>query len=156
MLEIHIPGYRELHLQYIVSDYNGTLAFDGVLIPKTIPLIRKLSEHLEIHVVTADTFGDAEESLSGLPVTLAILPPGEQDKEKREYVEKLGANRVVSLGNGRNDKLMLREAALGICLLQAEGASVEALVTADVVCHSAMEALELLLNPKRLIATLRS
>ena len=62
---------------------------------------------------------------------------------------------TVCIGNGRNDSLMLKEAALGICLIQAEGANVVSLLNADIACKSAKDALELLLNPKRLIATLR-
>jgi soluble P-type ATPase len=156
MIAIDIPGHGELGLCAMVCDYNGTLARDGVLIPETAPLIRKLSTDLEIHVVTADTFGLAAENLRPLPVTLTILPPGRQDKAKADYVTQLGARSTVCLGNGRNDMLMLKDAALGICLVEAEGACVHTLKAADVVCRSAGDALSLLLNPKRLVATLRT
>ncbi len=155
MIEINIPGHGNLSLKYIVSDYNGTLACDGKLFPEIDPLIRKLSADLEIHVITADTFGIAKKQLSDLPVKLAILPQHNQDQGKLDYIKKLGVSSVISLGNGRNDKLMLRESALGICLLQAEGSNVQSLLESDIVCRSAKDALELFLNPKRLIATLR-
>ncbi len=155
MIEINIPGHGKLCLKYIVSDYNGTLACDGKLLPEIDPLIRKLSTGIEIHVITADTFGIAEKQLSGLPVKLVILPQENQDNGKLDYIKKLGVSSVVSLGNGRNDKLMLKESALGICLLQTEGSNVMSLMESDIVCKSAKDALELLLNPKRLIATLR-
>jgi soluble P-type ATPase len=51
---------------------------------------------------------------------------------------------------------MVKEAALGIAVIEKEGAAVETLLAADIVCGNILDALELLLNPKRLIATLRS
>ncbi len=156
MIAINIPGHSELHLNYRVSDYNGTLACDGILFPEIVPLLQALSDKLEIHVITADTFGLAGKNLSGLPVTLAILSKENQQAQgKLDYVEQLGLTSAVCLGNGRNDELMLREAALGVCLLQAEGTNVRTLLSADVVCQSAADALNLLLKPKRLVATLR-
>ena len=62
----------------------------------------------------------------------------------------------MAVGNGRNDRLMLKEAALGIAVLQAEGAAAEALLAADVVAPDILAALDLLLAPEGLIATLRS
>jgi len=156
MLKIDIPGRRELHLRWLISDYNGTLARDGALLPEVIPLIRSLSAQLQFHIVTADTFGLAAKALGGLPVKLTILPPDHQDQRKLEYVRQFRADFVVCLGNGRNDRLMLREAALGICVMEAEGTCVQTLQEADVVSRSAKDALELLLNPKRLIASLRT
>jgi soluble P-type ATPase len=51
---------------------------------------------------------------------------------------------------------MLQAAALGIAVILQEGIAVETLVTADVVCKDIISALELLTNPLRLTATLRS
>ncbi len=155
MLKIDIPGTGELRLRYLVMDYNGTIARDGTLIPEVAPLIRALAADLEAHVVTADTFGQAAANVRTLPVRLEILPADRQDLAKAEYVRRLGAEAAVCLGNGRNDAGMLREAALGICVVEAEGASVPAMQAADIVCRSAREALELLRTPQRLIATLR-
>ena len=107
MLSVDIPGYGVLRLRWLISDFNGTLACDGKLIPEVIPLIRLVSEDLAIHVVTADTFGLAEAQLSGLPVKLTILAPHGQDQGKLDYVRQLGAQYAVCLGNGRNDMLML-------------------------------------------------
>jgi soluble P-type ATPase len=105
--------------------------------------------------VTADTFGFAGAELRGLPATLKLLPPGKQDDAKLAFVQELGAKNCFCVGNGRNDKLMLAESAIGVCLIQKEGASAATLASADIVCVSIIDALELLLNPKRLIATLR-
>lgn len=156
MLDVDIPGRGKLRVTYLVSDYNGTLACDGHLIEGVAALIREVSSILEIHVITADTFGLAAQNLQALPVRLTILPMGDQDQQKAAYVRKLGIERTVTLGNGRNDILMLRDAAMGICVMEAEGACTLTLQAADVVCRSAPDALNLLLSPKRLIATLRS
>ena len=156
MIEIAIPGYRVLQLDYLVLDYNGTLARDGNLLPGVKTRLEDLSERLQIHVLTADTFGKARAALGGMPCELTVLPAERQDVEKFFYVEKLGASRVAAIGNGRNDRLMLKAAALGIAVIQKEGASVETLIEADVVTTDILLALELLQHPLRLVATLRS
>ena len=156
MLEIAIPGGEILRLDYLVADFNGTMAYDGLPLPGAASALGRLAEKLAIHVVTADTFGNAREALSGIPCELTILPEASQDLAKLRYVENLGAGRCVCIGNGRNDRLMLAQAALGIALIQQEGAAVEALLAAKVVVPDINAALGLLLNPARLIATLRS
>ena len=156
MLGIAIPGWGDLQLEYLVLDYNGTLACDGELIEGVAGSLRTLAEDLQIHVVTADTFGKAQTGLEGLPCKLVVLPADRQDAGKLAYIERLGARRTVCVGNGRNDRLMLKEAALGIAVIQEEGAATETLLAADVVCPDVLSALGLLTNPLRLKATLRS
>ncbi|HET7097360.1 MAG TPA: ATPase P [Casimicrobiaceae bacterium] len=155
MLEVAVPGGWALRLRYLVADFNGTLAVDGVLIPGVAETLRTLAPTLEIHVVTADTFGRAQEAMAGLPCATTILPPGDQDSAKRRYVERLGAGECVCIGNGRNDRAMLAAAGLGIAVIQREGAAVETLLAAKVAVPDIGAALGLLLNPARLTATLR-
>jgi len=155
MLEIVIPGAETFHLEHLVADYNGTLACDGRLLPESVDAIRRLSGTMNIHVITADTFGQARKELASLPCEIAILPPGNQSRAKLAYIEKLGSSHCACIGNGRNDRRMLAAAALGIAVVQREGAAMETLSAAKVVCPDIRAALELLLNPKRLIATLR-
>ena len=155
-MRIKIPGYGELVLSHLVMDYNGTLAIDGRLIEGVREALIKLSESLSLHVLTADTFGIAKEGLEGIPCRLTILPKDDQQGGKLGFVQNLGAGQVAAIGNGRNDQLMLKEAALGIAVILEEGTSVQTLQSADVVCRSIVSALELLLNPLRLTATLRS
>lgn len=156
MLEIAIPGADVLRLDHLVADFNGTLAADGVLLPGVADAIGRLAGSLDLHVVTADTHGSARAALAGLPCELVILPDGGQDIAKRRQVESLVAARCVALGNGRNDRLMLAAAGLGIAVIEAEGAAVETLLAARVVAPSVSAALGLLLNPARLVATLRT
>ena len=156
MIEIAIPGYRDLQLAHLVLDYNGTIAFDGNLIPGVSEALKQMAGRVMIHVLTADTFGSVRKRLEGLPCRLFVLGSGPQDREKCDYVESLGAVHTVSVGNGRNDRLMLAASVLGIAVIQGEGAAAATLAAADVVCPDILSALELLMNPLRLTATLRS
>ena len=156
MIEITIPGYRKLQLKHLVMDYNGTMACDGKLIDGLPEILKRLSEKLNVHVLTADTFGNVKSELSRLPAVISILPADNQDKHKQEYIRKIGQEYTVCIGNGRNDRLMLKSAGLGIALIQEEGAYIKTLLSADVVCKDIISALKLLLNTKRLVATLRS
>jgi len=156
MIEIAIPGHGKLKLKHLVLDYNGTLAVDGRLLAGVRDALVELANELEVHVLTADTFGIARAGLEGVPCTLTILPADGQDAGKAAYVDELGPKHTVAIGNGRNDRLMLEKAALGIAVVQAEGASTRALLAADVACAGIMDALALLSNPLRLVATLRS
>jgi len=156
MIAIDIPGFGALRLEHLVLDYNGTLAADGALLSGVGEALKALAGEVRIHVITADTFGRAAEMLAGLPVDLVVAPATAQAEAKLEFVTALGADRVVAIGNGRNDRRMLKAAALGIAVVQREGASAESLRCAHVVATNILDALELLRHPRRLIATLRS
>lgn len=157
MITTDIPGFGRLDLAHLVLDYNGTLAVDGTLLPGVADLLNALAETIEVHVVTADTFGKAAEGLAAVACRLSVLPPaGRQDKAKLDIVEQLGAVQTVSIGNGRNDALMLAASALGIAVILREGACTASLNAADIVCTDIRAALELLTQPLRLTATLRS
>jgi len=155
MLEIPVPGAPTLRFAHLVADFNGTLAVDGLLIAGVADALRTLAAALDIHVVTADTFGRVKQAMAGVRCATTILPPGEQDSAKLRYVQRLGADSCVCIGNGRNDRLMLAAAGLGIVIVQGEGAAVETLLAARVVTPDIGVALGLLLNPARLAATLR-
>jgi len=156
MIEIAIPGSASLRIEHLVLDYNGTLARDGVPLPRAAALMERLGESVQVHIVTADTFGTAREKLAGIGSDLVVLHCKEQDRAKLEYAEQLGIDRTVCIGNGRNDLLMIKEALLGIAVVQEEGACSQTLFHADIVCKSIVDALELLIHPRRLAATLRN
>ncbi len=155
MLSIQVPGFGLLTLEHLVLDYNGTLAVDGLLLPGVDDLLNTLSAELAIHVVTADTFGKAADGLEGVNCRLTVLDAGRQDRAKVNFVDRLGADRTASIGNGRNDALMLAASALGVAVILGEGASMASLSAADIVCTDIVSALELLMHPLRLTATLR-
>ncbi len=156
MIEIDIPGFGILRLEYLVLDYNGTIAVDGQPVQGVKERLIALARHVEIHVLTADTFGGVEKKLSDIPCKIHVLPVEAQDKGKMEYVDRLGADRAVCIGNGRNDVIMLKKAALGIAVLQDEGAVASAVLSADIVVTDILFALDLITNHMRLTATLRS
>lgn len=155
MLTLDIPGGPTLELQHLILDFNGTLAIDGRLIDGVAARLQTLAKQLEIHVLTADTFGSAQGALTILPVTVSILPPGKQTEAKGDYISKLGADNCVSIGNGRNDRLLVQTAALGMVVLQDEGVAVDTMQAADIVVPNILAALDLLRQPRRLQATLR-
>ena len=155
MVRLDIPGFGRRDLAHLVLDFNGTLAEDGRLIEGVGERLRALARELAVHVVTADTFGRARDELAGLPVTVQVLAGSDQSLAKRKLVEELGAASTVCIGNGRNDRLMLAAAGLGIAVVQKEGASSEAIAAAPVVARDIREALDLLAHPRRLTATLR-
>ncbi|NLI12276.1 HAD family hydrolase [Pelotomaculum propionicicum] len=155
MLTVTIPGKRTLELKHIVLDFNGTMACDGYLIPGVKERLNLLAEKLEVHILTADTFGLCKTSCRGINGCISILSSEIGAPEKEKYVESLGTESVIAVGNGANDALMLSRAALGIMIMGLEGAAVKALQTADVIARDINSALDMLLNPKRLIATLR-
>lgn len=156
MISIDIPGLRVFELTHLVLDFNGTLAVDGRLLDGVGAQLDALAKVLALHVVTGNTYGDAREHLHDCPAEVVCLSADGQALAKRDYVLRLGASSVAAIGNGSNDALMLRQAALGIAVLGTEGLAGDALTAADVVVHHAVDALGLLLHPKRLVATLRT
>jgi len=156
MIEIIVPGHRHFRLEHLVLDYNGTLARDGTLLEGVTNRLTALAPHIRVHVLTADTHGDVSRQLTDLSCVLTIIGKRHQDHEKLAYVKHLGTENAVCIGNGRNDRFMVGEAALGIAVLQDEGTAVETLCAADILTHSIIDALDLLLYPLRLIATLRN
>ena len=156
MIEIEIPEFGKVELKFLVMDYNGTLALDGQLLPGVAGRLQALSSRLSLFVVTADTFGTAKEQLHGLPVEVVVLSgPDGQAKAKEKFVCELGAAQVAAIGNGRNDRLMLNAARVGIALVLQEGASTESVAAADMVATDINNAMDLFLYPLRLKATLR-
>uniref|UniRef100_A0A7C1IZ92 ATPase P n=1 Tax=Ammonifex degensii TaxID=42838 RepID=A0A7C1IZ92_9THEO len=155
MLSIDIPGRGMLELKNVVLDFNGTFACDGIVFPGVVERLNALAKSLTVHIFTADTFGTAKKACAAIQGKITVLSQPVVGPEKERYVEGLGPANTVAVGNGANDLLMLRRAALGILVLGPEGAAVEALLAADVVVKEINDALDLLLKPKRLVATLR-
>lgn len=153
---ISIPGGPNLDLEHLVLDYNGTLARDGRLTRGVADRLAVLARYMCIHVLTADTFGLARTELGGVKCNLVVLKAGDEHRQKADYVKQLGAGAVVVIGNGRNDREMLAQAALAIAVLGGEGLANEALAAAHIVVPDPVSALDLLLHPTRIVATLRS
>lgn len=155
MIEIEIPGRGMLRLQHLVSDVNGTLAVDGKLIEGVARAVTRLRDRLTIHLITADTHGHQALIDRQLGLTAVRIQGGDEAAQKAAYVRQLGAERVAAIGQGANDSAMLREAALGICVLSPEGTATASMLSADILVSDILAGLELFEKPLRLVATLR-
>lgn len=151
-LQIDIPGDRTLRLEHLLLDQNGTLSDRGELIDGVADRLTTIRNVLSVHILTADTFGTLDEVTASLGVEGHRVSTGE---EKRVFMDRLGAQTCVAIGNGRNDVPMLTGAALGLAVLGPEGTANAAATAADILCRSILVALDLLIEPKLLIATLR-
>ena len=155
MLEIKIPGRSDLFIEHLVLDYNGTLAVDGIPLPGVLDLLSELSKSFNAHIITADTHGEVQTYLKPGTYSIHILEKEDQCHQKQTFVTQLGASKTIAVGNGYNDHLMLREAAIGIAVLQKEGVSYAALANSDIVFTNIIDALDSLRHPLRLSASLR-
>lgn len=154
-MHIEIPGYSTLDLKYLLLDYNGTIALDGLMSESVKKLIIEISSELEVFILTADTHGTAAKECEKLPVTLKTFPTDTAMHSKLDILNFLGADNCCTIGNGRNDLLMCRESALSISVVGEEGCYSKLITQTNITVKSVENALELLLKPKRLIATLR-
>ena len=154
-IKIDINNYKNIRIEHLVLDYNGTLAKDGIVKDGVKNLLPSLSELFQVHVITADTFGSVHKQLEGFDVSVKVLKSENHTIEKAEFIKTLGATFCAAVGNGNNDMQMLQTAELGIAIVGDEGCATATLLESDVVCNSIEDALELFNNPKRLIATLR-
>ncbi|MCL5966076.1 MAG: HAD hydrolase family protein [Deltaproteobacteria bacterium] len=152
---IKIPGFGAVRAEHLVSDFTGTLSVDGKLLAGVEDQLNLLARVLRIHIVTSDTFGAVRSEMKGVSCSLHLLAGVGHDLQKEDYVNKLGAERVIAIGNGNNDRRMLKAARIGIAVSGGEGCAVDALLGADIVVGSVAEGLSLLLHPARLKATLR-
>lgn len=155
MIRIDIPGRESLTVSHVVLDYNGTIAEDGRLINGLAERITKLKEHVQLYILTADTYGTVTQQCKGLGIEVKTFPTSGAGRFKKKIVEELEGG-VCCLGNGFNDIPMLDCADLSIAVLDREGMCAELLSHADVLVSSPLDGLDLLLKPSRLIATLRS
>ena len=155
MIELTIPGRGELRIEHIVTDVNGTLAVDGILPDGLARRIGALRDRLSIHLLTADTHGRQAVIDQQLNLTAVRIKGGNEAQQKADYVKNLGATNVIAIGQGANDAAMLKEAALGVCVMSQEGVAVETLLAADLLVPDIFAALDLFDKPLRLIASLR-
>lgn len=154
-MNLNIPGYKNLQIEKIVFDLNGTIACDGSLIAGVVAGINSLAEEFEIYILTADTFGTASELLTDLKAELVIIDSTDGSKFKADFVEELGCRNVIAVGNGNNDALMLKKAELGIAVIGPEGTAGRAMMEADLISREINDVLAIISKPQRLKATLR-
>ena len=160
-IQIDIPGFRKLDIRAVCSDYTGTLSLEGELISGVKSRLRKLTRLVDIYVLTSDTRGTAKIELQSIPLNPIIIEGQKHDVEKRNYLRKhLNPKHVTIFGNGRNDRLWLREVSkaggLAVAVDVGEGCAIDALKNADILVCGITNALDILLDSDRAKATLRS
>jgi len=155
MIEINIPGRGIIQLKHLVCDVNGTLAVDGQLHVGLPRYISTLQDRLTIHLLTADTHGRQAIIDQQLGLEARRVQPGQEAKQKADFVRQLGADQVVAIGQGANDADMLEVAAIGVGILSSEGIAQQTLLAADILVPDVFSALQLLEKPLRIVATLR-
>ena len=156
MLNIDIPGGPSLEVAHLILDYNGTIALDGEVCSGVRERLIRLAEDMQIHILTANTHGTVAEKIAGLPCILTVIADHDQDRAKLRVLSDLEAHKTIAIGNGKNDRLMLQHAALGLGIIGPEGACNAIILAADLLCSTIHDALDLLLFPQRLQATMRN
>ena len=121
MYSVDIPGFGEVRVEVLVSDFTGTLSVDGALLPGVADRLNRISEFMQVQILTADTFGKAREALEKVNCTITILTGVDHDLQKEAQVKDLGPEKVAALGNGNNDRRMLAAARVGIAVAEGEG-----------------------------------
>jgi len=154
MISIERPGQGNLEIEFILIDFEGTLASDRRVHPKAKDKINLLSKRTKIYILAKGEKEGVEESLRRVKAEIFYLTEGEGSRRKLDLLRQLGPTRTVAIGNGVDDAPMIEEAGLGICIISKEGTSVEAMKRADVVVSNILDALDFLLKPLRQKATL--
>ncbi len=154
MINIQRTGQEPLEINFILLDFEGTLASDRRVHPKAKDKVNLLSKRAKITILTTEKKELVEETLRKVKAEIIYLTEGESSQKKSDLVRQLGASRTVVVGNGADDGPMIAEAGFGICVVGKEGASAEAVKNADVVFMDILDALDFLLKPLRQRATL--
>jgi P-type E1-E2 ATPase len=156
LIEVSVPGWKRLRLAALVLDVNGALAVDGELLPEVEERLEVLRGQLGVHLLSADTYGELDRIAARLGVAASRLERGhDESSQKADFVRRLGSQSVAAIGKGMNDVGMLEEAALGLAVVGPEGLATPGMLASDLVAGSIADALDLLIHPKRLIASLR-
>jgi soluble P-type ATPase len=153
-IEIDVPGWGSLDIDNIVIDLDGTLATDGKIAPEVKEKIGALSNLAKIYILTANPQGPANEEIPGMKAEFIKVSHEDSKGRKLDFLKTLNLEMTAAIGNGSNDQLILKEAALGIAVLGDEGMSTSAMKSADIVVKNIQSALDLFLKPRRLITLL--
>lgn len=157
MINVKIPGYKDIEIKNVVFDYNGTIAEDGVIPNEVREKIKELSKkEVNIFVVTADTYGTVAKECIGLPVKVEIFDKENASEDKKNIVKNLGEENTVTIGNGRNDAEMFKSSVVSIAIIGREGCFSKVLLEADIVVNDIVDAIDLLIKRDRMKATLRT
>ncbi len=156
-IDIKIPWGEKYSINNVVFDLNGTLANDGKIAENTIDLLEKLARDAKMYIVTADTHNTAEELKDKLGdlAEIIVLKSNDHAQEKARFVHTLGFRETVTVGNGANDLKMMEEGILSFGIIGGEGLYGPLLAKVDIVVQNVDHAIEMLINPMKIVATIR-
>jgi len=154
MITLQRPGQTPLEIEYLLIDYEGTLASDGRVHPKAKDKINLLAKRTSVYILAKTEQVKVEKSLRKVKGEVIFLTEGQVSGEKLDLLRRLGPERTIAIGNGMDDAPILEEAGFSICVIGKEGASGETLKRADMVVTDILDALDFLLKPLRQKATL--
>lgn len=155
MISVSIPGWGDLDIEYLVVDYNGTCAFDGKIKENAREIMERISRYIKVFIITSDTYGNIDNEVNTIGFSIIKVNKDGSGAEKARIIRELGPEKVAAIGNGANDAMMLKEAVLGIGVIGEEGCANATIKEADLLVKDINDALNILLHPERLVATLR-
>jgi soluble P-type ATPase len=156
MLKYKIPGRKDIEIENLVLDYNGTIAVNGKVLEGVKELLLEIGKYVNIYILTADTYGTVSKECKDINGEVLTFPKENAGESKKHIVKNLGGEKTLCIGNGFNDILMFKEAALSIAVIEGEGVSGKLLNYADIVVRTITEALEIILSENKIKATLRN
>jgi soluble P-type ATPase len=149
VISILRPGEEPLEIDYILVDFEGTLAADGRVHPKAKDKLNLLSKRVKIFVLTTGDKEKVRQVLRNVRAEVLDVREGDARRGKMAVLERLGPEKAAAVGNGVDDVSMFKEAALGIAVLTREGISSELIGEADLVFMNIVDALDFFLKPLR-------
>lgn len=149
MISIERPGQTNVEIDFILIDFEGTLATDRRVHPKAKDKINLLSKRTSIYVLTMQQKEVIEERLRKVNAEIIFLAEGDASRRKLDLLRQLGPSRCAAIGNATSDAALMQEAGIGICVIGHEGSSAKALKHAEVVFSDILDALDFLLKPLR-------
>lgn len=151
-----IPNFGKCEIHNILIDLNGTLTNFENYPTGLIYLIQEMKKFFEIYVISANTRGTLDQVAEELGIKAIHIPKSKSEKESKLIsLRVLNPEKTIAIGNGNNDIDIITQSKIGIAVLGNEGASIQSLISSDLVVQSISDAFKILLDEKALIATLR-
>ncbi len=156
-IDVKVPWGEKYKINHVVFDLNGTLADHGKIADTTMELLKKLAKETEVYILTADTHETAEELKKEIKdfAQLVVLQSNDHALEKAQFVHALGYRETITLGNGGNDYKMVQESVLSFGVIGGEGFYAPLIQKVDILVDSVDHAIEMLINPMKIVATIR-
>lgn len=148
-----IPGQGQLEIKTIILDLNGTLSVAGSVPDGVKERLDQLkAKGFKVLFFTGNTRNDADDLATSLGIDWKLAKDADG---KRDLALGLEPETCASIGNGLIDLELMKTVKLRIVTLQAEGVHIQTMLSSDIVVPNINDALDLLIDEQRLIATLR-